>query len=155
MGPESGTTSAIARLIGIGPFWAGHPQASTRFRPAMPRYRMSVVEQQLGTAALEDGTVIRFAVAGNGAVSIHVRGWVSHLELGWALPAERHFYEGLATGRTLVRYDRPGSGLSGATGRTDIVEVELEVLQVVAHAVKADRFDLIGASFGAPLAVKW
>src|SRR4051812_11210596 len=116
---------------------------------------MSLVEQQLGRAERDDGTVIRFATAGNGPVAIYVPGWVSHLELGWALPAERRFYEGLATGRTLVRYDRPGSGLSGATGRTDIVEVELEVLQLVAHAVKADRFDLIGASFGAPLAVKW
>jgi len=116
---------------------------------------MSLVEQQLGTAALEDGTVIRFAVAGKGPVAIYVPGWVSHLELGWALPAERRFYEGLATGRTLVRYDRPGSGLSEATSRTDVVEVELEVLRVVAQAVEADRFDLIGASFGAPLAVKW
>jgi pimeloyl-ACP methyl ester carboxylesterase len=31
----------------------------------------------------------------------------------------------------------------------------LEVLQAVAAAVGADRFDLIGASFGAPLAVRW
>jgi len=64
-------------------------------------------------------------------------------------------YEGLAAGRTLVRYDRPGCGLSGTTDRTDIVELELEVLRLVATAVGADRFDLIGASFGAPLAVRW
>ena len=76
-------------------------------------YTMSLVEQQLGSASLEDGTAIRFAVAGRGPVAIYVPGWVSHLELGWALPAERQFYEGLADGRTLVRYDRPGCGLSG------------------------------------------
>ena len=28
------------------------------------------------------------------------------------LPAERHLYEALAQGRTLIRYDRPGCGLS-------------------------------------------
>src|SRR6476646_8082364 len=114
-----------------------------------------VVEQRLGSASLSDGTVVRFAVAGAGPTAIYVPGWVSHLELGWALPAERDFYEGLATGRTLVRYDRPGCGLSGATDRTDLVELELEVLQAVASAAGADRFDLIGASFGAPLAVRW
>ena len=116
---------------------------------------MSLVEQQLGLVNLADGTAIRFAVAGRGPVAIYVPGWVSHLELGWALPAERQFYEGLASGRTLVRYDRPGCGLSGRTSRTDVVELELEVLDAVATAVGVDRFDLIGASFGAPLAVRW
>ncbi len=116
---------------------------------------MSVVEQRLGAADLEDGTAIRFAVAGRGPVAIYVPGWVSHLELGWALPAERQFYEGLADGRTLVRYDRPGCGLSGRTARTDVVDLELEVLRAVAAAVGVDRFDLVGASFGAPLAVRW
>ena len=95
---------------------------------------MSLVEQQLGVASLEDGTAVCFAVAGKGPVAIYVPGWVSHLELGWALPAEREFYEGLADGRTLVRYDRPGCGLSGASTRTDVVELELEVLHSVAAA---------------------
>lgn len=116
---------------------------------------MGLVEQRLGAARLADGTVVRFAVAGAGPIAIYVPGWVSHLELGWALPAEREFYEGLAVGRTLVRYDRPGCGMSGATDRPDLLEVELEVLHLVAEAVGADRFDLIGASLGAPLAVRW
>jgi len=116
---------------------------------------MSFVKQRLGLAGLEDGTTIRYAVVGTGPVAIYVPGWVSHLELGWALPAEREFYEGLAEGRTLVRYDRPGCGLSGPTSRMDVVELELDVLHSVSTAIGADRFDLIGASFGAPLAVKW
>ena len=113
------------------------------------------VEQRLYRASLADGTAVQFAVTGTGPTVIYVPGWVSHLELGWALPAEREFYEGLAAGRTLVRYDRPGCGLSGTSDRSDIAELELEVLQLVADAVGADRFDLIGASFGAPLAVRW
>jgi pimeloyl-ACP methyl ester carboxylesterase/DNA-binding CsgD family transcriptional regulator len=116
---------------------------------------MSSVEQRLGATNLEDGTTIRFAVTGTGPVAVYVPGWVSHLELGWALPAERQFYEGLGDGRTLVRYDRPGCGLSGETRRTDVEDLEIEVLQAVATAVGADRFDLVGASFGAPLAVRW
>jgi pimeloyl-ACP methyl ester carboxylesterase/DNA-binding CsgD family transcriptional regulator len=116
---------------------------------------MWLVEQRLGVASLADGTAVRFAVAGAGPVAIYVPGWVSHLELGWALPAERAFYEGLAAGRTLVRYDRPGCGLSDPTDRDDIVDLELEVLAAVSSAVGTDRFDLIGASFGAPLAARW
>lgn len=116
---------------------------------------MLPVEQQLGRATLEDGTAIQFAVAGRGPVAVYVPGWVSHLELGWAVPSERQFYEGLADHRTLVRYDRPGCGLSGRTTRTDVVELELEVLRAVVSTVGADRFDLVGASFGAPLAVRW
>lgn len=104
---------------------------------------------------LADGTPVRFAVAGTGPIAIYVPGWVSHLELGWAVPGEREFYEGLADGRTLVRYDRPGCGLSGTTDCSDIVELEMEVVRLVAAAVGAHRFDLIGASFGAPLAVRW
>jgi pimeloyl-ACP methyl ester carboxylesterase/DNA-binding CsgD family transcriptional regulator len=116
---------------------------------------MSLVEQHLRSATLADGTAIRFAVAGRGPVAIYVPGWVSHLELGWAVPRERQFYEGLANGRTLVRYDRPGCGLSGRTSRTDVVELELEVLQAVTTATGVEQFDLVGASFGAPLAVRW
>jgi pimeloyl-ACP methyl ester carboxylesterase/DNA-binding CsgD family transcriptional regulator len=116
---------------------------------------MSRVEQRLGRAFLDDGTEIRYAVVGRGPVAVYVPGWVSHLELGWALPAERELNEGLAEGRTLVRYDRPGCGLSGTSDRTDVVELELEVLQAVVTAIGTDRFDLVGASFGAPLAVRW
>jgi pimeloyl-ACP methyl ester carboxylesterase len=116
---------------------------------------MSLVKQRLGQARLEDGTAIMYAVAGAGPVAIYVPGWVSHLELGWALPEEREFYEGLAEGRTLVRYDRPGCGLSGPTSRTDVVELELEALRAISTVIATDHFDLIGASFGAPLAVKW
>ena len=120
------------------------------------RDTMSVVEQQLGSTHLEDGTTVRFAVVGRGPVAMYVPGWVSHLELGWAVPAERQFYEGLADGRTLVRYDRPGCGLSDTTSRTDVVELEIEALDAVSHAVGVADVDLLGAaSFGAPLAVRW
>lgn len=128
---------------------------AARFRRPLPPTRLWLVEQELGSATLADGTAVRFAVAGRGPVAIHVPGWVSHLELGWAVPAEREFYEGLCTGRTLVRYDRPGCGLSGTTSRSDVVDLEMEVLSAVAAAVGADRFDLLGASFGAPLAARW
>lgn len=113
------------------------------------------MEQRLGLTHLVDGTAVRYAVAGSGPTVVYVPGWVSHLELGWAVPAERRFYEALADGRTLVRYDRPGCGLSDPTTRSDVVDLELEVLDAIVTAVEADHVDLVGASFGAPLAVRW
>lgn len=71
------------------------------------------------------------------------------------MPPERALYESLAHGRTLVRYDRAGCGLSGVTARTPSMELELETLDAVVRAVRASRFDLFGASLGAPVAAAW
>jgi len=54
-----------------------------------------------------------------------------------------------------VRYDRPGCVRPGRTTRTDVVELELEVLHAVATRVGVDRFDRVSASFSAPIAVRW
>jgi pimeloyl-ACP methyl ester carboxylesterase/DNA-binding CsgD family transcriptional regulator len=113
------------------------------------------VEQVLGAVTLTDGTKVSYATAGTGPVVVCAPGWVSHLELGWAAPAERRFYEALAEGRTLVRYDRPGCGLSEASTNTDWVELEIEVISAVTDAVGASTFDLVGTSLSAALAVKW
>lgn len=71
------------------------------------------------------------------------------------MPPERGFYEALAHGRTLLRYDRPGCGLSGTSDRPHSLELELETLAAVTHAAGAERFDLLGASLGAPVAAAW
>jgi pimeloyl-ACP methyl ester carboxylesterase/DNA-binding CsgD family transcriptional regulator len=113
------------------------------------------VEQRVDRVRLGDGTEVGFAVAGRGPVLVCAPGWVSHLELGWALPVERRFYEALADGRRLVRYDRPGCGMSGPAPDGALAEVELEVIEAVTRAVGADRFDLLGTSASAPLAVRW
>ncbi len=66
------------------------------------------MEQRLGSTRTPDGIEVAYATAGHGRPLLFVGGWLSHLELSWALPAERAFLESLAQGRTLVRYDRPG-----------------------------------------------
>ena len=44
-----------------------------------------------------------YALTGSGPYLLVVPGWLSHLEMGWAIPAERMFHEALSSGRTLVR----------------------------------------------------
>ena len=114
-----------------------------------------VVEQRIATTRLTDGSRIAYAVVGRGPVLVHAPGWLTHLELSWAMPPERALYESLAQGRTVVRYDKAGCGLSGAAARVPSMELELETLDAVVRAVGASRFDLYGASLGAAVAAAW
>lgn len=85
-----------------------------------------------------------YALTGSGPHLLVVPGWLSHLEMGWALPAERMFHEALSSGRTLVRYDRPGCGLSDAYEGPRTMSLELETIAAVTDAVGASRFDVLG-----------
>jgi pimeloyl-ACP methyl ester carboxylesterase len=114
------------------------------------------VEQRLSETRLSDGTRVAYAAVGRGPVLLHAPGWLTHLEHGWAIPQERAFYERLARGRTLVRYDRPGCGLSDrTTQRPPSLELEAEVVEAVAEAVGAETVELFGASLGVAAAVAW
>jgi pimeloyl-ACP methyl ester carboxylesterase/DNA-binding CsgD family transcriptional regulator len=111
------------------------------------------VEQRLGLTRTPGGVEIAYATAGHGRPLLFVGGWLSHLELSWALPAERAFLESLAAGRTLIRYDRPGCGLSGRLSAEPSVEAELEVVDAVLAAEGIERVDVVASSLGVPLMI--
>jgi pimeloyl-ACP methyl ester carboxylesterase/DNA-binding CsgD family transcriptional regulator len=113
------------------------------------------VDQRIGEARLGDGTRIAHARVGSGPPLVYVPGWLTHLELSWALPAERAFYAALAEGRTLFRYDKAGCGLSGPSERGPSLELEAEALDAVTEAAGPDPIDLLGISLGAVVAVRW
>jgi pimeloyl-ACP methyl ester carboxylesterase/DNA-binding CsgD family transcriptional regulator len=120
------------------------------------RGMMNGVEQRIGRVALSGGTEVAYATAGSGPVLLLLPGWVSHVELDWALGPQRRFYEAIAPGRTLVRYDRPGNGLSGAAPEgAELADLELEVIDAVADAVGADQVDVVGTSLSSVFAVRW
>lgn len=116
---------------------------------------MVVRDQRLGTARLAGGGRVAYALTGTGPHLLVAPGWLSHLELGWAIPAERVFHGSLSAGRTLVRYDRPGCGLSDAYDGPRTMELELATIAAVAEAVGMTRFDLLGWSLGAVVAAQW
>jgi pimeloyl-ACP methyl ester carboxylesterase/DNA-binding CsgD family transcriptional regulator len=112
------------------------------------------VEQRLGTARGPDGTQFAFAVCGSGPPLLLIGGWLSHLELSWALPEERRLLESLGQGRTVVRYDRPGCGLSDRPSAQQFtLESEIATVSAVAAAAGLDRFDVLGSSMGVPVAI--
>ena len=115
---------------------------------------VAVREQRLGPAHL-DGGKVAYALTGAGPLLLVVTGWLSHLELGWSIPAERMFHEALSSGRTLVRYDRPGCGLSDPYQGPRTMALELATIRSVTEALGATHFDLFGWSLGAPVAAQW
>lgn len=104
---------------------------------------------------LADGTALAYATVGTGRPLVYVSGWLTHLELGWALPSERALYEAFASGCQLIRYDRASCGLSDTTDRPPSLAFELEQLAAVTSALGTAPFDLMGVSLGASVAVAW
>jgi pimeloyl-ACP methyl ester carboxylesterase len=78
---------------------------------------------------------------------------VSHVQLDWAQPHYRKFFSALAERHTVIRYDRPGVGLSDRSNPDFTLETEVENLKAVADHFGLDRFALIGGSLGAPPAI--
>ncbi|MGO4536002.1 alpha/beta fold hydrolase [Leifsonia sp. 2MCAF36] len=113
------------------------------------------MQQHLSRVTAADGSELAVATVGAGRPIVYVSGWLSHLERGWELPEERAFYESLAQGCRLVRYDRAGCGLSAPTDRPPSLEYELEQLAAVVADLGPEPFDLVGASLGAAVAVAW
>jgi pimeloyl-ACP methyl ester carboxylesterase len=81
--------------------------------------------------------------------------WVSHLERDWKQPAFRDFFSALAQHRTVVRYDRPGVGLS-SRDRHDFTQLtEVEVLDAIVAGLAQPTVDLLAFSCAAPVALAW
>lgn len=113
------------------------------------------MQQRLAEVTTRDGTILAVASVGTGRPVVYVSGWLSHLQLSWELPEERAYFETLAAGCRLVRYDRSAVGLSPATSRPPSMEFELEQLAAVVATLDGEPFDLIGTSMGALVAVAW
>ena len=114
------------------------------------------MEQRLASTRTHQGVQVAYASAGHGPPLLFVGGWLSHLELSWALPAERQMLESLGKGRTLLRYDRPGCGLSDRTSPVEpSPESELDAVAAVLAAAGIERTDVVASSLGVPLMIEW
>jgi pimeloyl-ACP methyl ester carboxylesterase/DNA-binding CsgD family transcriptional regulator len=94
------------------------------------------------------GSRVAFATAGQGPALVVDTGWVGHLEFMWQSPAYRTFFESLAQTHTIIRFDKPGTGLSDRQRRDFSIEVEVQALEGVIASLGLRTFDVLGTSQG-------
>lgn len=117
------------------------------------------MDQRVSSCVGPSGSEVAYATSGSGPPLLLAAWWTSHLELDWQNPEFRAFVERLGARHTVVRYDRPGVGMSERVERAFDLETETACLAAVADAADCDRFDLLGISCGTPpsirLAARW
>jgi pimeloyl-ACP methyl ester carboxylesterase/DNA-binding CsgD family transcriptional regulator len=101
------------------------------------------------------GRRVAYAVTGSGPILVAPAWWVSHLELDWKDDAFRTFWESVGAGHTLVRYDRPGVGVSDRDVRQEDLTLDGEValLRAVLDELALDKVTLVGGSSGGCAAI--
>ena len=95
---------------------------------------------------------IAYSTTGAGPALLCESGWVTHLRGQLELFSFSAFFERLAERFTVIRYDKPGCGLSDRDGIDLSFDGQVAAALAVADAVRADRFSLFGASQGGQLA---
>ena len=113
------------------------------------------MEQRIRYLHLDGDIRVAYSLVGSGPFLVAPPAWVSNLELAWAMPLERHFWERLAAQRTLVRYDKIGTGLSSRVPTTPSLESEQGLLGRVVSTLGATRFELLGTSMAAAVSIAW
>ena len=100
------------------------------------------------------GNSVAYAEHGEGPLVICPTWWVSHVEKDWRHESFRQFFERLGRGMRLVRYDRPGVGLSDRDVGPRTVEDEVALLGDIAEALGEPRYALFAVSCAGPIAIR-
>jgi len=95
---------------------------------------------------------VAYSTSGAGPPLLFDSGWVSHLLVHLELYSFGSFIERLAQQFTVIRYDKPGCGLSDRDGIDLSFDGQVAAALAVADAVGVGRFGLFGASQGGQLA---
>ena len=95
---------------------------------------------------------VAYSTSGAGPALLCDSGWITHLRGQLELFSFGSFIERLAERFTVIRYDKPGCGLSDRDGIDLSFDGQVAAALAVADAVGAGRFRLFGASQGGQLA---
>ena len=104
-----------------------------------------MLEQEIRFCAV-GGSRVAYATVGSGPPLLLPALWVSHLELEWGFAEYRAFVSALARRRTVIRYDRLGTGLSD---RAPDPDAELATMSAILDALGVGKTSLLGISWGA------
>jgi pimeloyl-ACP methyl ester carboxylesterase/DNA-binding SARP family transcriptional activator len=123
--------------------------------PTEPLEPKSVpLKQDIRFCTASDGTMLAYSVTGSGPPLVKAANWLNHLEADLASPLWRHWISALTTLRSVWRYDERGNGLSDWNAPLSF-EAFVDDLESVVDAAGLDRFDLLGISQGAAVAIAY
>jgi pimeloyl-ACP methyl ester carboxylesterase/DNA-binding CsgD family transcriptional regulator len=95
---------------------------------------------------------VAYSTAGTGPALLFESGWITHLRGQLSLFSFGAFLDRLTQRFTVIRYDRPGCGLSDRDSVDLTLDGQVAAALAVADAVDVGRFRLFGASQGGQLA---
>ncbi len=111
--------------------------------------------QRVRYCTARDGTRLAWSSVGAGFPLVKTANWLNHLEFDWDSPVWRHWLRELMRENRLIRYDERGNGLSDWNAAELTFESFVDDLETVIETAGLDRFDLLGISQGAPVAIAY
>lgn len=102
-----------------------------------------------------DGVQIAYAVHGSGPPLVVDSCWLSHLQYDWVSPVWHHYLAEWGQGRTVIRFDERGHGLSDRGVEDHSLEMRLADLEAVVDDAGLGRFDLLAMAQGGPVAITY
>ena len=95
---------------------------------------------------------IAYQVTGDGPFDlVFVPGYVTHLELQWAIPSFVTLIERLSSFSRLIRFDKRGTGMSDRVSGAPTLETRMDDVRAVMDAVGSRRAAFYGLSEGAAM----
>ncbi|GAA6525841.1 alpha/beta fold hydrolase [Intrasporangium sp. DVR] len=157
VGDDGALQGVIQTVHGRGYRWVAAvgcdgPESAPVVAPA-PSPRQ--LEQRIRFCRASDGVRIAYATVGEGPPLVRAAHWITHLDYEWHSPVWRHWMEGLSRGRTFIRYDERGCGLSDHDPQDISFESFVRDLETVVDELGLERFPLMGLSQGGPVAVEY
>jgi pimeloyl-ACP methyl ester carboxylesterase len=97
---------------------------------------------------------IAYQVTGDGPFDlVFVPGYITHLELHWAIPSFAPFLERLSSFSRLIRFDKRGTGMSDRVSGAPTLETRMDDVRAVMDAVGSRRAAVYGLSEGAAMSL--
>ena len=125
---------------------------TARSSPASPD---PLPEQEVRYCTAADGTKLAYSIVGEGPPIVKTANWLNHIEHDWESPLWRHWIGEFTRGRSLVRYDERGNGLSDWETPELSLDAFVSDLEAVVDELGLESFDLLAISQGAAVAVAY
>ena len=94
---------------------------------------------------------IAYQVIGDGPIDlVYMPGFISHLELSWALPGRGEFLRALGEFARVIQLDKRGTGMSDRVRDLPTLETRIADVCAVMDAAGAERAALFGVDAGGP-----